>query len=144
MIINKIIEHGSNAYEDMIQLRMDVLLNPIGIPESYIDREKEKEDILIGAYIDDSLIGCCILTQKSYNTYQLRQMAVKKDLQGEGIGASIVRFSEKIARDNQMKKLILHARNAVIPFYSKCGYQIEGDEFFEVGIGHHTMYKNLI
>ncbi|MBD0374701.1 MAG: GNAT family N-acetyltransferase, partial [Flavisolibacter sp.] len=39
--------------------------------------------------------------------------------------------------------LIMHARNPVIEFYKKCGYTIVGEEFFEVGIAHHKMQKQL-
>jgi predicted GNAT family N-acyltransferase len=35
----------------------------------------------------------------------------------------------------------MHSRDAVIPFYLKCGYTIEGDSFTEVGISHHKMIK---
>jgi hypothetical protein len=38
---------------------------------------------------------------------------------------------------------MMHARNPVIDFYKKCGYDIVGPEFFEVGMGHHRMEKSL-
>jgi predicted GNAT family N-acyltransferase len=38
---------------------------------------------------------------------------------------------------------MMHAREPVIDFYKKCGYAIEGDQFFEVGMAHHKMIKQL-
>lgn len=139
----KIIQTTSPAYEAMIALRMKVLLDPIGIPRSYINPEKEASDILIGAFDEDKLIGCCILTHVDNDTLQLRQMAVDNSLQQKGIGATIVSFAESIAKERGYKILMMHARDNVIPFYQKCGYSISGEQFFEVGIGHHKMEKQL-
>lgn len=127
----------------MIQLRIKALLEPIGVPPSYINREKEKEDFFIGAYEGNDLIGCCILTRKDNKTIQLRQMAVLPKLQGKKIGAEIIRFAESTAIQNHFSILMMHARDPVIGFYERCGYHIAGDQFFEVGIGHHKMQKEL-
>ena len=140
----KIINTESPDYEAMIALRMKVLLDPIGIPRSYINPEKEKSDVLVGAFEEDKIIGCCILTQVDNNTLQLRQMAVETSIQQKGIGAAIVAFAEKLAKERGHKSLMMHARDNVIPFYQKCGYNIAGAQFFEVGIGHHKMEKRLL
>ncbi|GAA4737288.1 GNAT family N-acetyltransferase [Flavisolibacter ginsenosidimutans] len=139
----KTITTNTPEYEAMIALRTKVLLDPIGIPRSYINPEKERSDVLIGAYEEDNLIGCCILTAVDENTLQLRQMAVDTVLQQKGIGAAILAFAENIAKERGYKMLMMHARDAVIGFYQKCGYQICGEQFFEVGIGHHKMQKQL-
>ena len=39
--------------------------------------------------------------------------------------------------------LMMHARDPVMEFYKKSGYEIVGDQFFEVGMGHHRMEKKL-
>lgn len=132
------------AYNDMIALRMKVLLAPIGIPRSYINPQKEAGDMLIGAYQDNTLAGCCILTPVDDAAVQLRQMAVDTTAQQTGIGRQIVLFAEQAAREKGFTRLMMHARDAVIPFYQKCGYAISGDRFFEVGIPHHRMEKNLL
>ena len=139
----RIIEHNSNEYGQMITLRISQLLEPIGVPASYIDRENEKHDIFIGAFENNELIGCCVLTPKNNAIIQLRQMAVRSDYRGKGIGVAIIEFAEKLAKGNNFSTLMMHARNPVIDFYKKCGYEIEGDQFFEVGIGHHKMQKQL-
>ena len=135
---------GTPAYEQMISLRMAVLLEPIGIPCSYIDPVKEASDLLIGAYADGQLAGCCILTRVSDTTVQLRQMAVASFVQKKGVGAAILSFAEDKALENGYHTLVMHARDTVLPFYEKCGYKIAGEQFFEVGIGHHKMQKELL
>lgn len=136
-------ETGTNEYEEMADLRMKVLLDPIGIPRSYIDPKREARDILIGAFENNRLMGCCILSHVNNNTLQLRQMAVDNTLQKKGIGAAIVLFAEGLAKEKGYQTLMMHARDSVLDFYRKCGYNVSGEQFFEVGIGHHKMEKHL-
>lgn len=139
----RLAEAGSKEYETIVALRIRALLEPIGIPASYIESEKEKHDIFIGAWNEDELAGCCVLTHRDDDTIQLRQMAVAPGLQGKGIGRSIIGFAEKLARDHGYQTLMLHARDPVIGFYRQCGYTISGPQFFEVGMGHHRMQRQL-
>ena len=139
----RIIQHNSADYEQMIALRVSQLLNPIGVPASYIAIENEKNDFLIGAFENNEIIGCCVLTPAANRVIQLRQMAVLSDYRGKGIGAAIIRFAEKVANENNFSTLIMHARDPVIDFYKKCGYEIYDEPFVEVGIGHHKMKKQL-
>jgi predicted GNAT family N-acyltransferase len=139
----RIIQYNSNEYEQMLELRISQLLEPIGVPASYINREKERNDFLIGAFENGEIIGCCVLTPKDRQTIQLRQMTVRSEHRGKNIGAAIIEFAEEVGRKNNFSLLMMHARNPVIEFYKKCGYKIEGKEFFEVGIGHHKMQKLL-
>src|SRR6266542_3325731 len=133
----KLIHPNSREYEQMISLRITQLLEPIGVPASYIEKEKEKHDFLIGAFENNDIICCCVLTPRDNGIIQLRQMRVRKDLRGKRIGAAIIDFAEEVAKENNFSVLMMHARDPVIDFYKKCGYEIEGDQFFEVGIGHH-------
>jgi GNAT superfamily N-acetyltransferase len=123
------IQSASNEYEQLVNLRVTALLNPIGIPASYIDRENEKDDLFIGAFEGDDIVGCCVLTKKTESVVQLRQMAVRPDRQGKRIGAAIIAFAEKIAKQQGFALLMMHARDTVIGFYEKCGYQLRANNF---------------
>lgn len=140
----QIIEPFTALYEEMVDLRMAVLLDPVGIPRSYIDPQKETNDLLIGAYRNGLLTACCILTRLDATTVQLRQMAVALAAQKTGVGRQVLLFAERLASETGYQTLIMHARDKVIPFYQKCGYEISGDQFFEVGIPHHKMQKKLV
>lgn len=139
----RLIPYGSTDYMQMVDLRVEALLQPIGIPASYIEPEKEKHDSFIGAFEGSRIIGCCILTATEEKTLQLRQMAVRPGYQGRGIGAAILRFAEDVARKKGASLLMMHARDPVIGFYQSCGYVIAGEPFLEVGMGHHRMQKEL-
>lgn len=143
-MIIKTIEYNSTEYQQMIRLRIKALLEPIGVPVHYIVPENEKNDFFIAAFEENEIIGCCVLTPKENGLIQLRQMAVRSDLQGKRVGAAIIQFAEQLAAENGFTTLMMHARDPVIDFYRKCGYHITGEEFFEVGIGHHRMQKQLL
>jgi N-acetylglutamate synthase-like GNAT family acetyltransferase len=139
----KQIDHGSKEYTQMIQLRQAILRDPIGLQFSQEELDEEKDHILIAAYEDDDMLGCCMLKKVDNHTLQLRQMAVKDNLQRKGIGASIMSFAENLSRDKGYKKIIMHARDSAIGFYERCGYKKKGDQFIEINLPHHVMEKKL-
>lgn len=139
----KIIDHGTKEYQQMVQLRNDILRKPLGLSFTSPELEREKDDVLMGAFEDDKLLGCCLLTRVDDRTMRLRQMAVPNGMQGKGIGRALMIFCENVARDMGYKRLIMHARKTALGFYEKQGYSVTGDEFVEVTIPHYIMEKAL-
>lgn len=139
----KIIDFGSREYKQMVDLRTQILRKPLGLTFTDEDLQKEKDNLLIAAYEDDEMLGCCMLIQVTPDTVQLRQMAVKAGLQGKGIGRVLMQFAENIARDRGNKKIFMHARKSALGFYEKLGYKISGKEFTELNIPHYRMEKQL-
>ena len=139
----KIIEHGTPDFQKMVKLREDILRKPLGLGFTTNELEQEKSNILIGAYEEEDILGCCMLVEENPEIVRLRQMAVLNDLQGKGIGRAIMHFAENIARDRGYSILSMHARKNAIGFYEKMGYKVTGDEFTEVTIPHYVMEKKL-
>ena len=139
----KIIDYGTAEYQQMVRLRNDMLRKPLGLKFEMDELEKEKQDILMGAFEDGKILGCCLLTRIDERTVRLRQMAVPNNLQGKGIGRALMIFAENIARDMGYRILIMHARKTALGFYKKFGYNTKGEEFVEVTIPHYVMEKIL-
>lgn len=139
----KMIDHGSKEYQQMVNLRNDILRKPLGLHFEAHELENEKNDVLMGAFDDDRLLGCCLLTKTDEKTVRLRQMAVPNNMQGKGIGRALMIFAENIARDMGFKSITMHARKTAVGFYEKLGYRISGAEFQEVTIPHYVMEKPL-
>jgi N-acetylglutamate synthase-like GNAT family acetyltransferase len=137
------IDHGTKEYHQMVDLRLEILRKPLNLRFTKEELENEKEDILIGAFEEDKILGCCLLTRIDDNSVRLRQMAVQNNLQGKGIGASMLNYAENIARDHGFKNMVMHARKPVIGFYEKLGYKVTSGEFEEITIPHHVMEKAL-
>ena len=139
----KQIDHGSKEYRQMVELRHQILRQPLGLSFSEEELAKEKDNILIAAFDEDEILGCCMLLKIDDQVLQIRQMAVNNNLQGKGIGASIMAFAENISRDKGYRKLVMHARDTAIGFYEKFGFKVVGKEFTEVNLPHHVMEKKL-
>ena len=139
----KIIDYGSKEYDIMVELRYQILRKPLGLEFSKEELAKESEDMLIGVFEDDDMIGCCMLTKTDDTTVRLRQMAVRDGIQGKGIGKALMQFAENLARDRGNQTITMHARKSAIGFYEKMGYKTLGDEFEEVTVPHLLMEKKL-
>ena len=139
----KQIDHGTPEYQQMVALRYQILRQPLGLGFTEDELVAEKDHILIAAFDDDQMLGCCMLTTLDNQTLKIRQMAVQNNLQGKGIGASLMSFVENLARDKGYRNLVMHARDTAIGFYEKFGYRVIGEQFIEVGLPHHLMAKAL-
>jgi ribosomal protein S18 acetylase RimI-like enzyme len=140
----KIIDHGSEEYQKMVKLRDDILRKPLGLGFTKDELEEEKDNMLIAAFEEDEILGCCMLVEDKPGTLRLRQMAVLNDLQGKGIGRALMNFAENLARDRGYKIMSMHARKNAIGFYEKMGYKVSGNEFIEVTLPHYVMEKKLL
>ncbi len=139
----KILDHGSFEYQQMVKLREDILRKPLGLGFAPEELELEKDNMLIGAFEEEDMLGCCMLVEENRDTVRLRQLAVLNDLQGKGIGRALMGFAENLARDRGYKILSMHARKGTTVFFEKMGYKITSDEFMEITISHYIMEKKL-
>lgn len=139
----KILDYGTPEYRQMVKMRDDILRKPLGLNFSESELEKEKDYILIGAFEDDEMLGCCMIVEKDSTIARLRQMAVLNNLQGKGIGRALILFAENLARDHGYKNITMRARKNTVPFFEKMGYQVISDEFIELTIPHVEMEKEL-
>ncbi|MDQ6844713.1 MAG: GNAT family N-acetyltransferase [Bacteroidota bacterium] len=139
----KQIDHGTKEYKQMIDLRNELLRKPLNLTFETDELDKEENDILIGAFEEEKMLGCCLLTKVEKDCVRLRQMAVQNNLQGKGIGAAMLNFAENVARDMGYKMITMHARSTAVGFYKKAGYKVIGEQFLELSIPHHIMEKRL-
>lgn len=139
----KIIDHNSPEYQQMVDLRRQILRKPLGLDFTQQELDNEANNIHIALFEEDEILGCCMLTKVNADTIKLRQMAIKSGLQGKGVGRVILQFAENIARDRGYNKMTMHARKTAVGFYEKLGYKVEGNEFEEVTVPHFVMEKTL-
>ncbi len=138
------IEFGTPEYDEAVALRCDILRKPIGRvfePEHLLE---EYSDTILGCYDAQAvLVGCLHLSKIQDDTLKMRQVAVKENQQGKGIGRKLVEMSEAFARRYGYTKIVLHARQVAIDFYLRLDYTIVGEPFEEVGIPHRKMEKKI-
>lgn len=74
---------------------------------------------------------------------KLERICVLKPYRQLGIGKVIVQELEKIAKEKGVSKVKLHSQTHANTFYEQLGYQIQSEVFYEEGIPHNGMVKNL-
>jgi predicted GNAT family N-acyltransferase len=139
----KRIEVADAAYEAMVALRDEVLRKPLGLSIKNDDLTQDIPDIKLVALDGEQVVGCLMLKRRSTTTLKLRAMAVSPTLQKAGVGKLLVAAAERTALEEGYTTIELHARIVARGFYERLGYEVEGDEFTEVGIPHLRMKKEL-
>ncbi|MBN2891989.1 MAG: GNAT family N-acetyltransferase [Bacteroidales bacterium] len=139
----RVIEFGSNDYKKSIELRDKILRKPLGMVFTDEFLSQDKEQINIAAFDNEIMVGILLLKKINDKILKMRQVAVDENRQGQGIGKQMVIFSEKYAKQNGFTLIELNARDTAIPFYQSLDYKIVSEEFFEVGISHKKMEKDL-
>lgn len=139
------IEFGSSRYDELVQLRYKILLEPLGLKFLDMHRDKEAGYLHIGCIesLDDRLVGGLILAPIDNENIRLMQVAVDTRYQGEGIGRDMIKYAEKRAKEAGFKQIAMHAMLSVVNFYEKIGYVQEGEIFEEKGITFAKMVKKL-
>lgn len=136
-------EFASPEYDESVALRHEVLRAPLGLEYTAEQLALEYSDIHIGLWDDAGLQATLILTPLGGDEIKMRQVAVRPQFQGRGLGSRLVDFSESWAKSKGYEKMVLHARLNAVPFYEKLAYDTIGGEFTEVGIPHYRMEKHL-
>jgi len=144
-VFTLLIDFGTPAYDDAVKLRDDILRKPLGLEFTAEYLAAEYNMIHLVCYNErHELLGCLSLSPQENNEIKMRQVAVREDCQGKGIGQLMVADSETIAREKGFTKMTLHARHTAIPFYKKLQYTKKGRAFTEVTVKHYKMEKKLI
>ena len=141
----RLVSHRSPDYDETVRLRNRILRAPLGLTFSHQELEAEAGDFHLAGFAETSgaLIACLVLTPLDGESLKMRQVAVTESYRGRGIGKALVRFAESFARERSISRLVLHARESVVPFYESLGYSIEGPPFTEVTIPHRRLTKTL-
>lgn len=138
------IDFGTPLYDSSVQLRDLILRKPLNL-EFTPEQLASEYDSFHFAYMNEEydMLGCLVMKPVDANTVRMRQVAVNESFQRKGIGTSLVYYVEKWAKERGFLKIILHARDLAIPFYDRLDYKRKGSAFYEVGIEHYLMEKEL-
>ena len=139
------VDFGSSRYDELVELRYKVLLEPLGL--KFLDSFRSKEinylHIACIENLEDKIVGGLILAPVNDEQVRLMQVAVSPTCQGKGIGRTMVEYAQKRAKDVGFTEIVMHAMLSVVDFYEKLGYVQKGDLFEEQGIIFAKMVKKL-
>lgn len=138
------IEFGSDDFRQECELRNEVLRVPSGLSLYDENIEEEKQQIHFGLFnACNDLLACAIAAPLSTTEVKIRQVAVRPEFQGKGIGRLLIRDTEQDLALRGFAHLVLHVRMTAVGFYTKLDYGSVDDEFVELGIPHIRMGKNI-
>lgn len=139
----RLVEFATPHYDSMIKLRDEVLRKPLKLEFTIEQISEEYDQLHLGAYHNDTLVGVLVLKELNPDTVKMRQVAVDPNIQKMGIGKMLVKEAEIVAKAYGFKSIVLSARDTAIPFYEKLDYKTRGSYYEEVGIRHKEMFKEL-
>lgn len=140
----EIVAHNSDRYNETVALRYRLLRAPLGLHFSQDELAQENNQWHLALCNDDlGVVACLCLVPQTNSHIKMRQVAVDEALQGQGLGAQLVKESEDYARKKGFAIMEMHARDTAVPFYLHLGYEVDRAPFTEVGIPHRYMWKHL-
>jgi len=128
------------------QSKLKAIRHAVFIIEQTIPKELEwdRQDIdalhLLAINNDAEPIG----TVRLLRTGQIGRMAVLKKYRGKGVGKLLMEAVLKLARQNRISSVFLHAQSSAITFYGAFDFIVTSKEYEEAGIPHVNMKKILI
>jgi len=125
-------------------VRTEVFIREQQIPESLEwDTDDPRAPHALTTDINGAPIGTGRLLMHGQRA-QIGRMAVVASWRHRGVGASILQCLLEEAARRGATHAFLHAQTVAVPFYERCGFVCEGDEFLEVDIPHYRMTRELV
>lgn len=134
---------GTAEYKAELMLRDKILRRPLGLDLFDEDLSRETDDVHLGLFEEERLVGVLVLTKVDSESVRMRQVAVAGDRQHSGVGTALVAAAEREAAALGYRRITLNSRQTATGFYERLGYAAAGEPFSEVGIPHRTMSKTL-
>jgi len=112
----------------------------------------EETGIYVGAFLKNKFIGGIFMIDRGNKNGQMHQIVVVEKYRRRGIGTSLIRKLENVAKDRGIKYMYAHARAFLQIFYEEKGYKLvkskkEIPQGFstqcQVGVPHVFMKKEL-
>ena len=163
---------GGSEYALTVALRHTLLRAPLGLHFAKEALDAEKDSVHLAGFDPSGTVLACLVLRPSVtpswiqagpptrtatrtpqgpreailNTpaFHMRQVAVRQDLQGQGLGRELMEYAHAWVLDKSpVRQVYLHARSQVVGFYEATGYKIAGEPFWEVGLEHRAMHRLL-
>jgi GNAT superfamily N-acetyltransferase len=134
---------GSPEYAEALRLREAILREPLGLAWTADELRDEARCFHLAAIASGKVRAVLLLMPLDEARIKMRQVAVVPACQRRGIGAALVGYAERFAREHGYRTITAHARATAAAFYRRLGYRIVGTPFVEVGIPHLAVEKDI-
>jgi predicted GNAT family N-acyltransferase len=126
--------------KDLIRIRTEVFINEQLVPP---DLEWDGYDQSCWHVLAQTAGGEAIGTGRMLYDGHIGRMAVLPGFRNKGVGSALLTALLKLAGQQHMSEVFLHAQTSAVSFYQKHGFHITSDEFMDAGIPHVTMRLDI-
>ena len=128
----------NDAKKILMPIRRSVFIIEQLVPEAleWDDWDNKAKHIVL--IFNNIPIGCARLIFVD-EIVRLERMAIIKSKRNQGFGSKLVYEIIRIAKNKNIKKVIISAQIQALSFYQKIGFIAEGKIFKEAGIKHKKM-----
>jgi predicted GNAT family N-acyltransferase len=133
---------GRAELDAALELRHEVFCVEQGVPEQEELDGRDHEGIHLVALAGGELLGTCRLLMVG-TTAQFSRLAVRAPSRRRGIATALLELAEAETRAAGGRRLVLHAQTYAQELYERAGYRTRGRVFWEAGIEHVAMEKQL-
>lgn len=121
-------------------VRERVFIKEQGVP---IEIERDANDATSRHVVAYGPGGEAIGTGRLLPDGHVGRLAVLKKWRGKGVGAALFERLLQLAAEAGMQRLELHAQTPAAGFYVRYGFATQGAEFYEAGLPHITMARDV-
>ena len=140
-----------STYKDILTLdQLQYMLNLIYSPASLRKQMTVSQHQFLLAEINDEPVGFASYSKiDGSTTYKLQKLYVRTDIQGKGLGKTLLEYVEDTVKEAGAKYLHLNVNryNKARSFYEKMGYMVIKEEDVDIGNGYlmndFVMMKNV-
>jgi len=136
--------NDTSGIEKCLQIRAEVFIDEQNVPEHEERDGLDPQCVHFLASVGSESVGAARLNYLNDGYAKIQRVCVKNPSRGDGIGAAIIHaMIEQVRLDGLRTVIRLGAQTHAIPFYSKLGFVIFGDEYIDAGIPHYDMELTL-
>ncbi len=119
-------------------LRFEVFVDEQNVPPEIELDDEDAHALHIIAEENGIAVGCARVIL-SGNDVHIGRLAVKRSYRGQGIGSAVCRFIIDYCRKQGYIHIWLNSQLQAVGFYSRLGFESQGEIFMEAGIEHIKM-----
>jgi predicted GNAT family N-acyltransferase len=138
----KLTENGSEL-GGAFEVRRRVFVEEQGIAEGLVFDGNDGEALHAVVKNGTQVIGTARVRLLSASRAKLERMAVLDGCRRRGIGSRVTSYVIGELRERGVEQVVLHAQCAVVPFYKSCGFEELGEPFWEAGVEHIEMRRQV-
>jgi predicted GNAT family N-acyltransferase len=125
----------------LMRIRFGVFVDEQHVPPSLETDDRDPFCIHLLAFEDEEAIATGRIDLQQGG--KIGRVAVLASKRRQGTGAALMERLHEVAKRNGLSNVWCNAQVAVVPFYENLGYQTAGDTFYEAGIEHVRMERQI-